>query len=186
MRCALPFEGWTHDKANSAEHGGNLEMLSSTTFWTAIAFFMFIGLLVYLKVPSRVLGALDDRAERIRDELEQAKKLREEAQALLADYERRQREAEKEAESILDQARREAALGAQEHKRKLAEMVERQSALAETKIAQSEAQAIKDIRIAAADLAAKTAEKLISDEFTAKQAEALIDQSIKDLKARLN
>ena len=79
------------------------------TFWALVALVIFLGLMVYLKVPAMVLGALDKRADTIKKELEEARRLREEAQSLLAEYQRKAREAHEEAEGILDQARREAA-----------------------------------------------------------------------------
>lgn len=161
-------------------------MLSDPSFWAAVAFFGFIALLIYLKAPAMVGKALDDRADGIRNELEDAQRLREEAQALLAEYQRKQRDAEKEAESILVQAKAEAESLAEESKAKLSEMLERRTKLAEDKIAQAEVQALKDVRAAAADLAVTAAHTLIAEQTKGKVAAGLIDGSIEELKTKLN
>lgn len=155
-------------------------------FWVAVSFVCFAALLVYLKVPALVIGALDDRANKIRHELEEAKKLREDAQAMLADYQRKQRDAEKEADAIVVQAREEAKRMAAQTRDKLAASVERRTKLAEEKIARAEAQAIKDVRVAAAELAAGAAEALIASELKQPDAAKLIDSGIKNLKKQLN
>lgn len=161
-------------------------MLSDPVFWVAVSFALFIAMLVYFKVPAMALGALDKRADTIRDELEAAQKLREEAQALLAEYQRKQNDAEKEAEAIVEQARRESELIATENQEKMAQIIERQTALAEIKIAQAEVQAIKDVRNAASELAIEAARQLIAKEVSGSKGTALIDQSIKNLKSHLN
>ena len=114
------------------------------------------------------------------------KSLREEAQAVLADYQRRQRDAEKEAEGIVTQAMHEAERFAEDARAKLQESLERRTRMAEEKIGQAEAQALKDVQAAAADLAIAAAEKLIATELKGKKADALIDQGIKDVQAKLN
>lgn len=154
--------------------------------WVLVSFILFIALVIYMKVPAMVTKALDDRADQIAKELEEAQKLREEAQALLADYQRRQRDAEKEAEAIVTQAMSEAENFAEEARAKLKESLERRTKLAEDKIDQAEAQALKDVRAAAVDLSIAAAEKLIAQEVGGKKAEALIEQSIKDVQAKLN
>ena len=83
-------------------------MFFSPDFWVAVSFLIFIGILVKMGVPSLITKALDDRADAVRKELDQARRLREEAQDLLADYQRKQRAADEEAKAIIEQARREA------------------------------------------------------------------------------
>lgn len=161
-------------------------MLKDPTFWTAVSFFLFVGLVVYFKVPGMVAKALDDRADTIRQELEQARRLREEAQALLAEYQRKQSEAEREALDIVAQAKDEAELLAVDMREKLTELLERRSKSAEEKIALAEVQAIKELRSRAAEIAVLAAEKLIAGELTGAKSAKLIDQSISDLKSRLN
>lgn len=161
-------------------------MLHDPAFWTAIAFVGFIAALLYFKLPAVVGKALDDRSDAIRSELEEARNLREQAQTVLADYERKQRQAEKEAESIIIQAKAEAERLAQETHKKLEESLERRMKLAEDKIAQAEGQALKEVRIQAADIAVAAAQTIISSEFSTKQASDLVDESIKGLKDTLN
>src|ERR1700704_1490703 len=98
-------------------------------FWVMIAFFGFIGLLIYYKVPGMVTKALDARADVIRAELQEARRLRDEAQALLADYQRKSKEAENEARAIIEQAKRESEALASETRKSLSEAVERRTKL---------------------------------------------------------
>ena len=155
-------------------------------FWVMIAFLLFVGLLTYYKVPGLIGRMLDERAEGIRKELDEARRLREEAQQLLADYQRKSREADTEAKAIVDQARREAEALAAETKKSLAESLERRTRLAEEKIARAEAQAQSEVRGAAVDAAIAAAEKILKDRVAGETAANLIDQSIRDLKGRLN
>jgi F-type H+-transporting ATPase subunit b len=155
-------------------------------FWVMIAFFAFLALLVYYRVPGMIGKALDARADAIRKELDEARRLRDEAQALLADYRRRSREAENEAKAILEQAKREGeALAAETHK-SLAESVERRTRLAEEKIARAEAQALSEVKASAVDNAIAAAEKILKARAAGATADALIDTSIRDLDGKLN
>lgn len=115
--------------------------MMDATFWALIALVIFLALMVYLKVPGVVGKSLDGRAERIRDELEEARRLREEAQSLLAEYQRKRKEAEKEAGEIVAAAQREAHAIIEETKQKTEEYVARRNKLAEQKIAQAETEA---------------------------------------------
>jgi F-type H+-transporting ATPase subunit b len=161
-------------------------MLATPEFWVLVSFVLFIGLLVYVKVPGKVTAMLDERAARISKELDEARKLREEAQGLLADYERKRRDAEKEAEAIIAQAREEAEAFAVETRQKFAETIERRGQIAEDKIAQAEAQAVKEVRAAAADLAVAAATRIIAREVQGAKADQLVDGSIAALKGRLH
>lgn len=161
-------------------------MFTTPEFWVLVSFLIFAGIIVYLKVPAIVTSALDERAARIARELEEAQRLREEAQALLAEYEKKRKEATGLAEEIVAQAKREAETEAVEARRKLAETVERRTRLAEEKIAQAEAQAVKEVRAAAADLAVAAATHIIGERSRGAQGAKLIDQSIAALKGRLN
>ncbi len=164
----------------------NGSILSTAEFWVAVAFFGFIGLLAYYKVPGRVTKALDARADAIRCELDEARRLREEAQQLLADYQRRSREAEEEASAIIDQARREAEALAAETRKSLKEGLERRTKLAEEKIARAEAQALNEVRSAAVDSAVAAAQRIIKRKVTPEVNERLVGQSVDDLKRKLN
>lgn len=153
--------------------------------WVALALIAFAGMIVYLKVPATITGSLDDRATKIRDELDQARRLREEAQELLASYTRKQRAAENEAEEIIAQAKKEAQLYATEMREKLGEQLERRAEAAERRIAQAEAQAETMVREKAIDLAVKAAE-IALDTSTSKAAKSkLIDDGIKEMSSSL-
>ena len=161
-------------------------MLSQPDFWVGVSFILFIVLLVYLKVPSMVAKSLDERAGAIQNELDEAKRLREEAQAVLADYERKKIEAEADAQHIIAQAKREAEIYGEEARVKMQEQIERRGRLAEQKIVLAEAAAIKDVRAAAADLAVEAASRVLGAEVTGATASGLIDESIAAVRKQLN
>lgn len=149
--------------------------LNSPTIYVFFALVAFLLLLAYFGVYKKIGGALDARADKIRAELDEAKSLREEAQALLASYQRKQKEAEDQAESIVKQARHDAEIMATNARKDLAERLERRAAQAEAKIASAEAQAMAEVKAKAADLALDAAEKLIRSGKTANQAQLVKD-----------
>jgi F-type H+-transporting ATPase subunit b len=155
-------------------------------FWVAIAFIIFFVVLGYFGVHKMVLGALDQRRDRIRAELDAARQLKEEAQALLAEYRRRHDEAEREAAGILEGAKAEAERIAGEAKSKMEDYVARRTRMAETKIAQAEAQALADVRAAAAEAAVSAAEKILTASVKGKVADDLIAQGIGEVTGKLN
>ena len=155
-------------------------------FWVMVAFFIFMGLLAYMGVPKLLAKALDDRADGIRRELDEARRLREEAQQLLTDYQKKARDAEAEAKSIIDQARIEAEAMAKETRKGLVESLERRTKQAEDKIARAEAQALSEVRATAVNTAMAAAEKMLKARVPGQVGDNLIDQSIKDLKGKLN
>jgi F-type H+-transporting ATPase subunit b len=161
-------------------------MLSQPDFWVGVSFVLFLVLLVYLKVPGMVAKGLDERADAIQHELDEAKRLREEAQAVLADYERKKIEAEADAEKIIAQAKREAEIYGEEARRKMQEQIERRSRLAEQKITMAEVAAVKDVRAAAADLAIEAASRVLGAEVKGATASGLIDESIAAVRKQLN
>ena len=163
-----------------------MEIFHNAEFWVAVAFLLLIGLFVYLKVPAQIIQLLDERAAAIAKSLADAEKLRLEAEALLKDYQRRRVEAEREAETIVEQARREAEAYSTEARNKLREMIERRSISARQKIAQAEATALKDVRAAAAEMAVAMATRVLKDELKGEQGQRLIDRSIDDLRDKLN
>ena len=128
-------------------------------FWVMIAFAAFIALLIYYRVPGIIAKALDARAAAIRTDLDEARRLRDEAQALLADYKKKSREAEEETKTILEEAEREGEALAAETRKNLEESVERRTKMAEAKIERAEAQAVSDVRTAAVESAIAAAEK---------------------------
>ena len=154
--------------------------------WVAIAFVLFLALLVYLGAHRRVIGGIDARQARIKAELDEAVRLREEAQALLAEYERKAREAEGEAASIIAGATAEAERMAAEAKTRMEDFVVRRTKMAETKIAQAEAQALADVRAAAADTAVAAAAKILAAAAKGKVAEDLLVKGIEDVRKRFN
>jgi F-type H+-transporting ATPase subunit b len=154
--------------------------------WVAIAFLCFLALLAYLGVHRKLIDSLDQRQARIKGDLDEAKRLREEAQALLADFERKGRAAESEAEAIIASAKAEAERLATEAKSRMEDFVARRTKMAETKIAQAEAQALADVRSAAADAAVAAAEKILSTAAKGKVAEDLLAKGIEDVKKKFN
>jgi F-type H+-transporting ATPase subunit b len=161
-------------------------MFAAPELWVLVSFVLFIALLVYYKIPNKVAKALDDRADKIHAELEEARRLREEAQTILADYQRKQRDAEKEAEDIIAMARREARFYAEESHKTLNEFLQRRVKLAEEKIARAEEQAVQDIRSRSVDAAVAAAETLITRGLKGKSADDLVDKSIRDVATKLN
>ena len=161
-------------------------MFRDPTFWVGLAFLCFLGILAYAKVPATIGKSLDDRSEGIRKELDEARRLRQEAQDLLADYQGKQRQAENEARAIIEQAQREAEAMKIESARALKEQLERRARIAEEKIARAEAQAVADVRAAAVDLATAAAEKVLAVQAQGATGQGIVDQSIRDLKGRLN
>ena len=134
----------------------------------------------------KIIEALDQRRTRIKAELDEAVRLRNEAQALLAEFERKGREAESEAEAIIASAKAEAERLAVEAKTRMEDFVARRTKMAEAKIAQAEAQALSDVRSAAADAAVAAAEKILAGAAKGKVAEDLLVKGIEDVKSKLN
>ena len=154
--------------------------------WVAVGFVIFVAILIYVGVPKMMTKALDDRTGRIKADLEDARRLREEAEKLVAEYRRKRGEAESEAAGIIAGAKAEAERVAAEAKTKMEEFVARRTKIAETKIAQAEGQAIADVRAAAAEAAVSAAEKILTQSVKGKVADDLIAQGISDVKAKLN
>lgn len=156
------------------------------TFWVAISLLIFIGVIIYLKAPAMLLKRLDARAQKIREELDQARKLREDAQALLAQYQRKQRAAQKEAEEIVIRAREEAERTAAAAREALQEQMERRLRLAEEKIAQAEAQALVEVRRTAANVAVAAARKMIMSRLTEADSARLIEAGIEEVGEKMH
>jgi F-type H+-transporting ATPase subunit b len=160
-------------------------MLEAET-WVAVAFVIFVGVLVYLRVHKTIVGGLDRHGARIKTEIDEARRLKNEAEALLAESKRKLTEADREAESLVAGARAEAERLALEAKAKLEELVSRRTKIAEAKIAQAEAQALADVRAAAAEAAASAAGTILTRTVKGKLAENLIDKGVEELKSKLN
>ena len=163
-----------------------MELLHEPEFWVGVGFVLVVALLLWKGVPGMIGKMLDQRAAVISAELDEARKLRAEAAALLVDYQKRAASAEAEAATILDAAKAEAAQFARDSRSALAQQIERRAAAAKDKIAQAEAAALNEIRALAADAAVSGAQKLIAARLDEKRASGLIDASIKDLGSKLN
>ncbi|MBI3453864.1 MAG: F0F1 ATP synthase subunit B [Rhodospirillales bacterium] len=160
-------------------------MLSSPEFWVAVAFVIFVGL-AYRPLARMIVGALDERSARIRADLEKATQLREEAQNLLAQYQRKHREAMKEAADIVAHAKAEAERLAVQGQKELDDALKRREQLALQHIAQAEAQAVQEVRARAVDAAVSATAKLIAERMDSARQAALIEQAIRELPAKLN
>jgi F-type H+-transporting ATPase subunit b len=161
-------------------------MFTSPELWVLVSFVLFLALLVYYKIPEKITSALDDRAARIQAELTEARRLRKEAQSILADYQGKYRDAEKEAEDIIAMARKEAQFYAEESRKALNESLQRRVKLAEEKIVRAEEQAIQDIRSRSVDAAVAAAETIIARELKGKSAEDLVAKSIREVNTKLH
>lgn len=160
--------------------------LHNTNFIVLLAFILFIAVLFYFKVPAMLMGMLDKRAEGIKSELDEAKALREEAQTILASYERKQKEVQEQSERIIEHARQEAANAATLAKEELKASIARRLAAAEEQIASAQASAVKQVRDQAISVATAAASDVIAKKMTAADGNALIDAAIKDVEAKLH
>jgi len=156
------------------------------TFWALVALVLFIALVLYLKVPAMITKSLDERADKIQNDLEEARKLREDAQALLANYQGKRKEAEEEAAEIIAAAKREASALAADAEQKTAEFVKRRTAQAEQKIKQAEVDALAEVRGSAVDVAIAAAEQIIAGKVTGATANDLVKKGIAEVKSKLN
>ena len=154
-------------------------------FWATIALFIFIGVVLYLKVPGMIGKALDGRIKAIEGELAEAERLRLEAKFLLEEYESKRQAAATEAESIVAAAREEAFRLTAEAKISLEQLVARRTKAVEDKIAQAESQAVAEVRSRSADVAVEAARVLLTKQMSSKGG-ALIDAAIKDVGSKLN
>jgi F-type H+-transporting ATPase subunit b len=163
-----------------------MDATSLATLWATIALIIFIGVAIYIKVPGLIAKALDARAARISNELDEARKLRDEAQQLLGQYQKKFKEAEQEAAAIVAAAKREAEMLAAEAHKKTEDYVARRTALAEQKIGQAERDAIGEVRASAADIAVEAARALLAVKVDAKAGADLFKAALADVKAKLN
>ncbi len=160
--------------------------LANTDFVVLIAFLLFIGVLVYFKVPGLLMGLLDKRAETIKSELDEAKALREEAQTILASYERKQKEVAEQSERIIANAKKEAQAAAEQAKEDLKLSIERRLAGAEEQIASAEAAAVKQVRDRAVSVAIAAAADVVAAKTSAADQNKLVDAAIDEVKAKLH
>lgn len=160
--------------------------LVNTDFVVVIAFLIFVAILLYLKVPSLLGGMLDKRADGIKAELEEARALREEAQTLLAGYERKQKEVQEQADRIVAHAKEEASAAAEQAKEALKVSIARRLQAAEDQIASAEAAAVKEVRDRAITIAVGAANDIIARQMTAADGNKLIDEAIAEVDAKLH
>lgn len=165
---------------------GSFFDLNNTTFVVVIAFVLFVALLLYLKVPGIITGMLDKRAVGIQAELDEARALREEAQGILADYERKQKEVATQAEHIVATAKAEAEQAAKQAQEDLKTSIARRLAAAEDQIASAQAAAVKEVRDTAISVAINAASDVIAKQMSAKDAGALIDAAINEVGDKLH
>jgi F-type H+-transporting ATPase subunit b len=161
-------------------------MIYEAEFWVAVAFVVLMGVFAYFGIHRTVLNALDHRGERIKAELDDARRLKEEAEKLLAEYKARHAKAEAEAQDIIAAAKAEAERIAAEAKTKLEDFVTRRTKTAESKIALAEAQALADVRAAAANAAIAAASTILSQSVKGEVADKLLTKGIAEVKAKLN
>ena len=156
------------------------------TFWAMIALFIFIGVVIYMKVPGMIAKALDERAAKIRNDLDDARRLREEAQQLLVEFQKKRKEAEKEAADMVAAAKRESDLIIEDAHKKTEEYVARRAALAEQKIGQAERDAVNEVRSIAVDVATEAARKLLAGKLDEKTSAELFRDSLTAVQSKLN
>jgi F-type H+-transporting ATPase subunit b len=161
-------------------------MFAQPETWVAIAFVILMALFAWLGIHRTVLTALDHRAQRIKAELDDARRLKEEAAKLLADYQARRASAEREAQEIVTNARAEAERIAAEARTRMEDFVVRRTKTAESKIALAEAQAVADVRAAAAEAAVTAASTVLSQSVKGPVADDLLAKGIAEVKAKLN
>ncbi|MDV7201583.1 ATP F0F1 synthase subunit B [Roseovarius sp. 10] len=158
----------------------------NTNYVVLIGFILFLALLFYFNVPAMILKMLDDRAETIRSELDEARNLRDEAQAVLAAYERKSREVAEQSQRIIDHAREEARLAADAAKEDLKRSIARRLKAAEEQITSAEEKATRELRNRAVDVAIAAAAKILADSTTATEANKRIDAAIAEVESRLH
>jgi F-type H+-transporting ATPase subunit b len=154
------------------------------TFIAFVAFALFFALIIFLKVPGMILSSLDTRSQAIAKELHDARRLREEAEALLASYEAKRAAAEADAKAIVDHAKEQAAAVVEETRAAMADAMKRREMQAEDRIAQAETKATDEVRAAAADAAIAAAERMIRERMNDTTQSALVAEGASELKRK--
>lgn len=165
---------------------GPFVSLHNTNFVVLLAFILFLAILAYYKVPGKIAEMLDKRAAGIRDELNEARALREEAQTVLASFERKQKDVQAQADRIVATAREEAAQAAEEAKADLEKSIARRLTAAEDQIASAQAAAVKDVRDRAITIAVAAARDVMSKQLTKADSAKLVDESIAQVETKLH
>jgi F-type H+-transporting ATPase subunit b len=161
-------------------------MFAEPEFWVAVGFVILMGVFAYVGVHRTVITALDHRSDRIKAELDDARRLKQEAEGLLAEYKAKRASAEREAQEIIAAAKVDAERIASEAKTKMEDFIARRTKTAESKIALAEAQATADVRAAAADAAVTAASTILSQTVKGPVAEDLLAKGITEVREKLN
>lgn len=170
----------------AAAASGPFFSLKNTDFVVLLGLIVFVAILIYYKVPSMIGGMLDKRADGIQSELDEARALRDEAQSLLASYERKQREVQEQADRIVAAAKEEATVAAEQARADLAVSLERRMAAAQEQIENAQTAAIKEVRDQSVTVAMSVARQVIAKQMTAAQGNSLIDSAINEVDAKLH
>lgn len=186
MRYLVALSALAASPALAAPAGKPFFSLYNTDLIVLIAFIIFVGVLVYFKVPAMVAGFLDSRAVTIRSELDEARRLREEALALHASFERKQSEVQAEAARIVEKAKGDAQLAAEQTKAEIEASITRRLKAAEDQIASAEASAIRDVRNTAVAVSIAAAGDILAQQTGGKRSDELIKQAIATAEARLH
>ncbi|WP_324753116.1 F0F1 ATP synthase subunit B [Roseovarius sp. Pro17] len=165
---------------------GSFFSLSNTNFVVTLSFLIFVGFLIYMKVPGKIGELLDKRAAGIKSELDEARALREEAQALLASFERQQKDVQEQADRIVAQAKAEATSASEQAREDLQKSIARRLQAAEDRIASAEADAVREVRDRAIAIAISAARDVIAKQMNATDANKLIDDGIATVDAKLH
>ena len=163
-----------------------MDIFYNSNFVFLLALILFFGIIVYYGVHKLIFRGLDERAKRIRDELDEARRLREEAQKTFADFERKSREVGAQAEEIVEHAKVEAERAGEKAKVDLKESIERRLKAADEQIAMAEREAVREVKDRAVRVAVAAAAEVMRERMSADKADALIDQSIESVGSRLN
>lgn len=158
--------------------------LSNAEFWVGVGLVIFLAIALFAGVPRMVAATLDARAHKVKSELDEARRLRAEAEALLAQIRAEKTQAEAQARAMIAQAEADAKLMAEEARARLEESLARRQAQAERKIALAESQAAAEVKAAAADLAASAAERILADRLKGDRADPMIDRALPQLQGR--
>ena len=163
-----------------------MAIIENPVFWVAVAFLIFLALLIWFKVPTMLASGLDQHSKKIKDELDEARNLKEEAKALLAQIQRKHHEAKSEAEAMIEQSKEEAGLFASDIEAELKAFFERQERTIGEKIDQAEADAVKEVQTAAVEVAIRAARKVLKKELSGEAGQLLTEKAINDLEDTLS
>ena len=186
MRLTLAFLAAALTASPALAAGEEFFSLRNSDFVVLIAFLLFLGVLLFFRVPTLIAGMLDKRAEGIRAELNEARALREEAQSLLASYERKQKEVQEQADRIVSSAKQEAQAASEQARKDLDRSVARRMTAAEEQIESARAAAVKEVRDEAIVVAVAAAREVIAKQMSAADRGKLIDDAIAQVDAKLH